>query len=115
AACAKGAQPRFYASFKEVRCTEEIGMTNTTDPSATVNENPPTLRLVWPQWQGASVEAIRELFAEVPFEEARRGYAGGAAVLNAVLPAHTGPTALVTGEYRERGLGRGDVIGAKGA
>lgn len=31
-------------------------MTNTTDLSATVNENPPTLRLVWPQWQGASVE-----------------------------------------------------------
>src|SRR5205823_10174840 len=57
---------RFYASFNEVRFTEEIRMTNTTDPSATVNENPPTLRLVWPQWQGASVEAMRELFPEVP-------------------------------------------------
>src|SRR5207247_6710202 len=71
-----------------VRCTEKIRMTNTTDPSATVNENAPTLRLVWPQWQGAGVEAIREFFSEVPLEEARRGYAVGAAVLGAVLPAH---------------------------
>jgi arginase len=47
-------------------------MTNSTDTSATVNKNPPTLRLVWPQWQGAGVESIRELFSEVPFEEARR-------------------------------------------
>ncbi len=68
-------------------------MTSTTDPSAIVSKNPPTLRLVWPQWQGAGVESVRELFSEVPFEEARRGYAVGAAVLNAVLPAHSGPTA----------------------
>jgi hypothetical protein len=67
-------------------------MTNTTDSSDTVNENRLTLRLVWPQWQGAGVESVRELFSEVPFEEACRGYAVGAAVLNAVLPAHTGPT-----------------------
>ena len=56
-------------------------MTNTTDPSATVNENALTLRLIWPQWQGAGVESVRELFSEVPFEQARRGYAVGAAVL----------------------------------
>ena len=90
-------------------------MTNTIDPSATVNENPPTLRLVWPQWQGASVEAIRELFPEVPFEEARRGYAVGAAVLNAVLPAHTGPTALVPVESGDLGLSKQDGIEAKEA
>ena len=90
-------------------------MTNTTDPWATVNENPPTLRLVWPQWQGASVEAIRELFPEVPFEEARRGYAVGAAVLNAVLPAHSGPTALVPVESGDLGLGKQDGIEAKEA
>jgi hypothetical protein len=63
----------------------------------TVNQHPRTLRLVRPQWQGAGVESIREFFSEVPFEEARRGYAVGAAVLNAVLPAHSGPTALVSG------------------
>ena len=90
-------------------------MTNTTDPSATVNENPPTLRLVWPQWQGAGVESIREFFSEGPFEEARRGYAVGAAVLNAVLPAHHGPTALVPVESGARGLGKQDGIEAKEA
>src|SRR2546421_8748430 len=89
-----------------VRCTEKIRMTNTRDSSATVNENPPTLRLVWPQWQGAGVESIRTLFSEVPFEEASRGYAVGAAVLNAVLPVHSGPTALVAVESGDRGLGK---------
>jgi arginase len=90
-------------------------MTKTTDPSATVDENPPTLRLVWPQWQGASVEAVRTLFPEVPLEEARRGYAVGAAVLDAVLPPHTGPTALVPVESGDLGLGEQDGIEAKEA
>jgi arginase len=90
-------------------------MTNTTDPSATVTEHPPTLRLVWPQWQGASVDAVRTLFSEVPLEEARRGYAVGTAVLNAVLPAHAGPTALVPVESGDVGLGKQDGIEAKEA
>jgi arginase len=90
-------------------------MTNTTDFSTTVNENPPTLRLVWPQWQGAGVESIRSLFQEVPFEEARRGYAVGAAVLNAVLPAHSGPTALGPVESGDLGLSKQDGIEAKEA
>jgi len=90
-------------------------MVNTTDPSATVTENPSTLRLLWPQWQGASVEAVRTLFSEVPFEESRRGYAVGAAVLNAVLPAHSGPTALVPVEVGDRGLDKQDGIEAKEA
>jgi arginase len=88
-------------------------MTNTPDPSATVNENPSTLRLIWPQWQGAGVESVRPLFSEVPFDEARRGYAIGAAVLNAVLPAHDGPTALVPVEFGDRGLRKQDGIEAK--
>ena len=41
-------------------------MTNTKDSSGTVNK---TLRLVWPQWQGAGVESIRELFSEVPLRK----------------------------------------------
>jgi arginase len=90
-------------------------MTSSTDPSAAVTENPPTLRLVWPQWQGASVEAVRTLFPEVPLEEARRGYAVGAAVLNAVLPAHSGPTAVVPVESGDLGLGKQDGIEAKEA
>jgi hypothetical protein len=59
---------------------------NTTESGA-IKENPRTLRLIWPQWQGAGTESIRGLFSEVPLEEARRGYAVGATVLNAVLPA----------------------------
>ena len=90
-------------------------MTNITDSSGTVNENPLTLRLYFPQWQGAGVESIREFFAEVPFEQARRGYAVGAAVLNAVLPAHSGPTALVPVESGDHGLAKQDGIEAKEA
>jgi arginase len=90
-------------------------MINPIDPTATLNEQPSTLRLNWPQWQGASVEAVLTLFSEVPFEEARRGYAVGAAVLNAVLPAHIGPTALVPVESGDRGLSKQDGIEAKEA
>src|SRR5215831_5133105 len=90
-------------------------MTNRTDSTATIDEDAPTLRLVWPQWQGAGVESIRELFSEVPFEQARRGYAVGATVLDAVLPAHTGPTALVPVESSDRGLSKQDGIEAKEA
>jgi arginase len=90
-------------------------MMNTTGPSTTVNENLPTLRLYFPQWQGASVESIRKSFSEVPLEEARRGYAVGAAVLGEVLPAHTGPTALVPVSSGDLGLGKQDGIEAKEA
>jgi arginase len=90
-------------------------MMNITDSSATVNENLPTLRLVWPQWQGASVESVRTFFSEVPLEEARRGYTVGAAVLNTVLPAHSGPTALVPVSSGDLGLSKQDGIEAKEA
>jgi hypothetical protein len=42
-----------------------------------------TLRLVWPQWQGAGTSSARSLAAEFPFDVARRGYAVGSAVLEA--------------------------------
>lgn len=85
-------------------------MANTTDPAAAVDEDAPALRLVWPRWQGAGAGAVRALVAEVPLEQARRGYAVGSAVLDAVPPAHRGPTALVPVEMGERGLGtRGGV------
>lgn len=90
-------------------------MTNIAGSSTIVDENPQTLRLVWPQWQGAGVESVRELFAEAPFEEARRSYAVGAAVLNAVLPAHSGPTVLVPVELGDLGLSKQDGIEAKAA
>jgi hypothetical protein len=45
---------------------EEIRMTNTTDSLGTFNESQLTLRLVWPQWQGAGVESIREFSQRFP-------------------------------------------------
>ncbi|MCL8026889.1 arginase family protein [Nocardioides bruguierae] len=54
-----------------------------------------TLRLLWPQWQGASLPVVAELLPEVPIEAARTGYAVGTAVLQAVLPSHPGTTARV--------------------
>jgi arginase len=42
-----------------------------------------TLRLVWPQWQGAGTSSVRALAPEFPFEVARRGYAVGSAILAA--------------------------------
>ncbi len=49
-----------------------------------------TLRLLWPQWQGAGSSSVRSLASEFPFEVARRGYAVGSAVLVAVLPEQAG-------------------------
>lgn len=54
-----------------------------------------TLRLVWPQWQGAGRENAISLVPELPPEDARRGYAVGARVLEALLPPHDGPTEVV--------------------
>ena len=53
------------------------------------------LRLIWPQWQGGGTASVRELAAEFPFDVGRRGYAVGSAVLAAVLPTHSGPSATL--------------------
>jgi arginase len=90
-------------------------MTNTTDASAASTEDSQTLRLVWPQWQGASEHAVRTLYTDVPFEVARQSYAVGAAVLSAVLPPHDGPTAVIPVELGDRGLSTRDGIEAKEA
>ena len=63
-----------------------------------------TLRLLWPQWQGAGTSSVRELASEFPFDLARRGYAVGCAVLDAVLPPHDGPTATVPVSLGDEGL-----------
>lgn len=54
-----------------------------------------TLRLVWPQWQGAGRDNVAELLREFTLPQARRGYGVGARVLDAILPSHAGPTELV--------------------
>jgi arginase len=71
------------------------------------------LRLVWPQWQGAGTESIRSLAPEFPFEVARRGYSIGTKVLEAILPGHDGPTAVVPVEMGDTGLEERDGIEAK--
>ncbi len=71
------------------------------------------LRLVWPQWQGAGSSSVRELAPEFPFDVARRGYAVGTRVLEAVLPEHDGPTAVVPVDLGEVGLEERDGIEAK--
>jgi arginase len=63
----------------------------TPNPSA----GPTTLRLLWPQWQGAGRDMVASLTPGIPLEQARRGYVTGSAVLNAILPPHSGPTASV--------------------
>lgn len=73
----------------------------------------PHLRLVWPQWQGAGTESVRSLAPEFPFDIARRGYSVGTKVLQAVLPEHDGPTAVVPVEMGDVGLEERDGIEAK--
>lgn len=65
-----------------------------TNINAPLNDSR-TLRLVWPQWQGAGRENVATLLPEFPIEEARRGYEVGSRVLDAVLPHHNGPTEVV--------------------
>lgn len=72
-----------------------------------------SLRLLWPQWQGAGTSSVRELAPEFPFDVARRGYAVGSAVLAAVLPPHDGPTAAVPVAMSDDGLAERDGIEAK--
>ena len=73
------------------------------------------LRLVWPQWQGAGTSSVRDLAPEFPFDVARRGYTVGTRVLQAVLPEHEGPTAVVPVEFGDSGLEERDGIEAKAA
>ncbi|RLP07512.1 hypothetical protein [Propionibacterium australiense] len=54
-----------------------------------------TLRLVWPQWQGAGAATVAELLPGVEIDRARRAYSVGTRVLQAVLPEHAGPTRVV--------------------
>ena len=88
-----------------------------TDPGPSPEDaaarNGVTLRLLWPQWQGAGTSSVAELASEFPFDIARRGYAVGSAVLAAVLPPHEGPTAVAPVTFSDEGLEERDGIEAK--
>lgn len=75
-----------------------------------MTENTPTrcartLRLIWPQWQGAGRDNVAALLPEFPPAVARHGYAIGSRVLEAVLPDHDGPTEIVPVKMEEPGEG----------
>jgi hypothetical protein len=72
-----------------------------------------TLRLLYPQWQGAGTSSVRALASEFPYDVARRGYAVGSAVLEAILPRGDGPTAIVPIAMGDEGLDRVDGVEAK--
>ncbi len=78
-------------------------------------ESNTTLRLVWPQWQGAGHDVVASLTPGIPLDQARRGYATGAAVLESVLPAADGPTDYVSVSMNESGLALVDGIEAREA
>lgn len=69
-----------------------------------------TLRLVWPQWQGAGRDNVAQLMPEVSLAQARLGYAVGARVLQAVLPEHAGPTEIVPVDMDDPAEGSTDGI-----
>lgn len=58
-------------------------------------QTPSTLRLVWPQYQGATRENVEQLISEANPAHARKGYAVGSRALDAFLPEHMGPTEIV--------------------
>jgi hypothetical protein len=51
--------------------------------------------------------------SEFPFDVGRRGYAVGAAVLEAVLPPHDGPTVTAPVTMTDEGLAERDGVEAK--
>jgi arginase len=63
--------------------------------------------------QGAGTESVRSLAPEFPFDIARHGYSVGTKVLQAVLPEHDGPTAMVPVEMGDNGLEERNGIEAK--
>jgi arginase len=71
------------------------------------------LRLLCPQWQGGGTSSVRDLASEFPVDVARRGYAVGTAVLDAVLPPHDGPTAAAPVTMGDEGLALIDGVEAK--
>lgn len=83
--------------------------------SANPAQDDKTLRLLWPQWQGAAEYMVAQLTPGIPLEQARRGYSTGTAVLQAILPAHHGPTATVPVTLDDEGTQHQNGVDAKDA
>jgi arginase len=87
------------------------------DPSPTggSDRDGVNLRLLWPQWQGAGTSSVEAFASEFPLDVARRGYAVGTAVLEAVLGPHHGPTVTAPVSMSDEGLEERDGVEAKAA
>jgi arginase len=92
---------------------KETLMANPESSTGRPDRDGVNLRLVWPQWQGAGTASVKKLAAEFPFDVARRGYAVGSAVLEAVLPPHDGPTVTVPVTMSDDGLEDRDGVEAR--
>lgn len=84
-----------------------------SSPSGASDHDGANLHLLWPQWQGAATSSVEPFAPEFPLDVARRGYAVGTAILEAVLPPHDGPTVRVPVEMSDDGLEERDGVEAK--
>jgi arginase len=72
-----------------------------------------TLRLVWPQWQGAPSDVVARLTPELPFESAQLGYHLGSRLLQTIVPPTDGPEAVVRVDTSRAALQTRDDIFAR--
>jgi arginase len=72
-----------------------------------------TLRLVWPQWQGASPDVVTALTPELPFRDAQLGYHLGSALLQMIAPPADGPVAVVPVDTDQERLTTTDGVFAR--
>ncbi len=63
-----------------------------------------TLRLIWPQWQGAAPDIVAALTPELPFRDAQLGYHLGSRLLQILAPPSDGPVVVVPVDTREQQL-----------
>jgi arginase len=66
-----------------------------------LNPQPRTLRLLWPQWQGAAPDVVGTLAPELPLPVAQTGYSLGTRILDLLVPgqADQRTEAVPVGDY----------------
>ncbi|MEV5842309.1 arginase family protein [Streptomyces sp. NPDC051985] len=72
-----------------------------------------TLRLVWPQWQGAAPDVVALLTPELPLPSAQLGYHLGSRMLQWLAPAADGPEVVVPVPTEREGLTSTDGVFAR--
>src|SRR6478609_8904223 len=55
-----------------------------------LNPSPNSLRLIWPQWQGAAPDVVGTLAPELPLPAAQTGYSMGTRILDLLVPEQPG-------------------------